>query len=155
MTDRSVCRSARISSTRLFVVYVLTRRRWVVARLRKETVDVQPKNPLPKCRQHGDMEYHPEDLLWRCVNRSCKTVKRPPLGEDFGKPIVLKGDMELVSVLADDGSRSFFIRVKDNNILVNVTDHMSEIDSRVKQRSSGPQVMTTVNIVLPLIEVTP
>lgn len=96
-------------------------------KIRTEPVKVREPDK-PKCPIHGTvMVYDPEHVRWGCTNPNCKQIAFPPEELEKGKPILGRGELELVRMKDPDGSKDgrYILRSIDNNVMIDVTDDVN------------------------------
>lgn len=73
------------------------------------------------------MRYVPEDMRWVCDIEYCKQVAFPPMVAEKGKPIIGKGEVELVRTKDPDGDKNgrYLLRAIDNNVIIDITEVIS------------------------------
>ena len=72
----------------------------------------------PRCVEHDkEMVYTPETVRWQCPTWGCSNVAFPRVEED-GRPIIGRGEIELVVYVDEDGKESPFLRATSNNVLL-------------------------------------
>jgi hypothetical protein len=83
----------------------------------------------PRCnsRDHDDapeMDFHPEDGVWKCPVQDCKTIARPKSDSPVGKVQLGKGRLDLRVLFVEPGEKPSILLVADNNIALDVTDYV-------------------------------
>lgn len=102
----------------------------------------------PLCPMHRTrMKYEPEKLFFRCTYAGCKQISMPEVEAEKGKPLMVRGELELTLVDDPEGSKDgrIFVRPIDGNIFVDVTDYIV----RVKEKAT-----TGVRLILDFEHVT-
>lgn len=90
----------------------------------------------PRCnsRDHDDapeMEYDPEDGVWKCPEPGCKTIARPKSDSPVGTIQLGKGRLDLRVLFVEPGKKPSILLVADNNIALDITDYV-EMDNFLK-----------------------
>lgn len=96
-------------------------------RLKAQKVTVKAPKP-PVCPRHQSvMKFDPDNLVWGCTLHGCSMIAHPKVELSSSKPIVGKGDVELIVVQTNkEDEPEYFLR-SANNVMVNVTKYVSSL----------------------------
>lgn len=98
--------------------------------IRAKKITLSAPVSKPSCRVHKTtMIYSPDVLAWRCMIPGCESVAYPR-EDDSGRPIIGKGEVELLVHTDEDGYRQVYLRAEDNNVVLNITKIMTLMDAR-------------------------
>ncbi|MFE9742937.1 hypothetical protein [Streptomyces sp. NPDC006477] len=110
----------------------------------KTVKGARPKTPIrkPRCqnRDHDEppeMEYKPEEGLWRCPIPGCKMKARPKGDAPAGKVTLGKGELDFRVVFAEPGAKPSILLMAANNIALDVTDYV-EMDKFLQYSAVVP-----------------
>lgn len=87
------------------------------------------KAEKPRCPIHGvEMAYEVDHMRWACTFDDCRQVAFPVEQIEQGKPVIGRGDVEVVRVDDPDGMKSgrILLRAIDNNVIIDVTEIMAD-----------------------------
>lgn len=92
--------------------------------VRTEPVTVKKKRG-PRCPVHDvPMAYDAENVRWKCTDLKCRQIAWPENDADNGRPVVGRGDLEVVLIDDPEGGKEgrVLIRAMQNNVMVDITD---------------------------------
>lgn len=106
-----------------------------------------PKTPVrkPRCnnRDHDEppeMEFFPEDGVWKCPEPGCKTIARPK-GDavPVGQVLLGKGQLDFRVIFDQPGGKPSILLLADNNVALDITPYVDMENflkySRARQRA--------------------